>query len=118
MTQSWGTLKYLIDGYNKMDGLRQTRIVGEAGDVSIITIKAWMEQFPEIIQGYSADGIWNMDESELFFKAPPDTGLVKKTKKCNGGKKSKERLTAAFFVSSRGFKVCKPIGNSKVPRCF
>ena len=44
MTQSWGTLKYLIDGYNKMDGLRQTRIVGEAEDVSIITIKAWMEQ--------------------------------------------------------------------------
>ena len=63
-----------------------------------------MERLPEIIQGYTAD----------------DMQKCKKTKKCKGGKKSKERLTVAFFVSSSGFKVCKPvvIGKSKVPRCF
>ena len=63
-------------------------------------------------------GTWKNQGS--FFKAPPDTGLAKQTKKCKGGKKSKERLTVAFFVSSSGFKVCKPvvIGKSKVPRCF
>ena len=61
-----------------------------------------------------------MDESGLFLKAFSDTGLAKKTKNCKGGKKSRERLTVAFFVSSRGFKLCKPavIGKSKVPRCF
>ena len=76
-----------------------------------------MERLPEIIRSYSAHDICNMDESGLFFKAFPDTGLAKKTKKCKGGKKSKERLTVAFFVSSRGFMVCKPvvIGKSKVP---
>ena len=58
--------------------------------------------------------------SGLFFKALPDTGLAKRTKKRKGGKKSKERLTVAFFVSSSEFKICKPavIGKSKVPRCF
>ena len=78
-----------------------------------------MERLPEIIQGYSADDIWNMEESGLFLKDLPYTGLVKK-KKRKGGKKSKERLTVAFFVASSGFKVCKPvvIGKSKVPRCF
>ena len=47
-------------------------------------------------------------------------GWQKNPKKCKGVKKSKERLTVAFFVSSSGFKACKPvvIGKSKVPRCF
>ena len=106
-----------LEQFKKRFGLRETRIGGEAGDVPITTIKAWMEQPPEIIQGYSADDICNMDESGLFFKALPDTGLAKKPKKCKGGKKSKERLTVAFFVSSSGFKVSNPVvtGKRKVP---
>ena len=79
-----------LEHFKKRFGLRQTRIVGEAGDVPITIIKAWMERLPEIVQGYSADGIWNMDESGLFLKALPDTGSAKRTKKCKDGKKSKE----------------------------
>ena len=59
-----------------------------------------MKQLPEVIQGFSADNIWNMDESGLFFKALPGTELANKTKKCKSGKKSKERRSVAFFVSS------------------
>ena len=109
-----------LEHFKKRFSLRQTRIVGEAGDVPITTNKTWMERLPKIIQGYSADDIWNMDESGRFFKALPDTGLAKKTKKRKAGKKSKARLTVAFFLSSSGFKLCKPvvIGKSKVPRCL
>ena len=57
--------------FKKRFGLRQTRIVGEAGHVPITIINASMERLPEIIQGYSADDIWNIDESGLFFKALP-----------------------------------------------
>ena len=39
-----------------------------------------MERLPEIIQGYSANDIPNMNESGLFFKALPDNGLAKKLK--------------------------------------
>ena len=79
-----------------------------------------MEQLPEVIQGFPADNIWNMDESGLFFKALPGTELAYKTKKCKSGKKSKERRSVAFFVSSSGFKLFKPVvnGKCKVPRCF
>ena len=42
-------------------------------DVPITYIKPWMERLPAITQGYSADDIWNKDESGLFFKALADT---------------------------------------------
>ena len=48
--------------------LTQTRIVGEAGDIPISTIEALMKRLPQIIQGYSADNIWNMDKLGLFLK--------------------------------------------------
>ena len=86
--------------------MRQARIVGEARDVPVKTIKAWMERLPEIILGYAADDIWNMGESGLFLKALPYSGLAAKRKKAKGGKRSKERLTVAFFMSSSGGKVC------------
>ena len=69
-----------LEHFKKPFGLRQTRIVRGARDAPRTIINGWMEQLPEIIQGYSADDIWNMDESGLFFKAPPDTGLAKRAK--------------------------------------
>ena len=51
----------LVEHFIKRFGLRQTRIVGEARDVPVSTVKAWMKRLPEILQGYSADDIWNMD---------------------------------------------------------
>ena len=56
-----------LEEFKKRFGLSETRIVGEAGDVPI-TIKAWMEQLPEIIQGYSADDICNMMNQGSFLK--------------------------------------------------
>ena len=58
-----------LEHFKKRFGLRQTRIVGEAGDVPTTTIKAWMGRCSEIIQRYSTDDIWHMGESGLFFKA-------------------------------------------------
>ena len=62
-----------------------------------------------------------MDELGLYFKAPLDAGLAKKKlKSVKAVRNQKERLTVAFFVSSSGFKICKPvvIRKSKVTRCF
>ena len=61
-----------------------------------------------------------MDESGCFFKALPTKGLAQKGKKSKGGKKSKQRVTVAFFVSADGEKVGLPIviWKSKTPRCF
>ena len=89
-------------------GIRETTttIAGEAGDVPIMTVKAWLERLPELIKDYSPENIINMDELGLFFKALPTKGLVEKGKKGRGGKQSKKRCTVALFVAADGSKVC------------
>ena len=44
----------------------------------------------------------------LFFKTFPSKGLAQIGTKCKDGKKSKQRMTVAFFVSAEGGKVVKP----------
>ena len=79
-----------------------------------------MERINELIESYSLENIWNMDESGCFFKALPDKGLVEKGKQAKDGKKSKQRLTVAFFANAAGERVDQPIviWKSKLPRCL
>ena len=92
----------------------------EADDIPRMTIQSWIERLPELTAEYELKDIWNMDELGLFFEALPEKGLAQKSKKCKGGKKSKQRFTAAFFVAADGSKVSQPIviWKSKSPRCF
>lgn len=57
----------------------------------------------------------NWDESGCFWRALPDHGL----KECEGGEKSKHRLTVAFIASAAGKKE-RPVGiwKSEKPHCF
>ena len=48
-----------------------------------------------------------MDELDLFIKPLLEKGLVEKSKRHKGGKKSKPRLTADFFVAANGSKILK-----------
>ena len=81
-------------------GIRETLLTGEADNVSIDTVKSWIERIPELVRGYKLDDIWNMDELRPFFKLLPDKGLIEKAKSKKGGKKAKVRLTVAFFVNA------------------
>ena len=47
-----------------------------------------------------------------------ETGLSEKGKRCQGGKKPKQRLTKAFFVNASGGKEDTVIGKSVKPQCF
>lgn len=109
-----------LDKWKLSHGIREKQISGESLDVPITTIKSWMERIKELCSGYDDKDILNMDESGCFFKALPTKGLAQKGKKSKGGKKSKQRITVAFFVSADGKKVGKPIviWRSKNPRCF
>ena len=55
----------------------------------------------------------------MFWQALPDRGFGQKGKQCFGGKKSKKRVTLAFFVNTSGKKE-KPvfIWKSETPRCL
>ena len=60
-----------------------------------------------------------MDEIGVFWQALPDRGFGSKGRQCKGGKKSKRRVTVAFFVSAAGKKE-KPIfiRKSENPHCM
>ena len=91
-----------------------------AFDVSIPTVKFWIERIPELVRGYKLEDIWNMDELGLFFKLLPDKGVTEKAKSKKGGKKAQVCLMVGFFVNADGQKVDEPviIWKSKKPRCF
>ena len=61
-----------------------------------------------------------MDETCCFFKALPEKDLAEKESHTRGGKKSKTKLTIAFFVNAAGEKAIEPLAvwRSKKPRCF
>ena len=54
-----------------------------------------------------------MDETGQFFRAYPNRSLAEVSKQRTGGKKSKERITCAFFVYAAG-----DYRQVKNPRCF
>ena len=109
-----------LDKWKKRYNVKVVKVCGESGDVSGVTVDSWKERLPEIVQNYSKEDIWNMDESGVFWQALPDSGFGQKGKQCHGGKKSKMRITVAFFVSAAGKKELKPIviWKSENPRCF
>ena len=119
-----------IDGFKASNGwlhkwkvshnLKCRTVSGESGEVSEMTTQSWKERLPEILEGYSEENIFNMDETGCFWQALPEKGFAKKGETCKGGKKSKLRITIAFFVNACGEKEFKPvvIWKSKTPRCF
>lgn len=82
-------------------------------------MESWKERLPDILQGWTPQNIWNMDETGQFFRAMPNMSLTEASRNCTGGKKSEDRLTCALFVNANGDKE-KPIiiSESINPRCF
>eukprot|EP00794_Sanderia_malayensis_P014665 gene14665-16191_t len=105
--------------FKERHNLSQHKVCGESADVAVDTVKSWKERLGSIISGYEMQDIWNLDETGLIYRALPDKSLFAKSKKCKGGKKSKERLTVALMTSATGEKK-KPIviGKYANPRCL
>ena len=90
-------------------GVRKRKVNGEEGEVAEYTVSAWMETLVELTRGYEPADIWNMDKTGCFFKSLPEKGLAEKKSQTRGVKKSKTRLTMAFFVNVAGEKAIKPL---------
>ena len=96
-----------LDGFSSSNGwlgcwkttysVKDRRIVGETEGVSTETVTSWMEGINKLTKSYSLENVWNMSNLSVVFKALLDKELVKKGKQAKGGKKSKQRLTVAFF---------------------
>ncbi len=79
---------------------------GERGDVNIEVVSEWKARLPELIDGYDASDVFNMDETGLFFRDCTRNTYVVKGDDCAGGKHSKERITVALCASMTGEFIC------------
>ena len=59
----------------------------KSGDMRGDTVDSWKERLPELLQGYSKENIWNMDETGCFSKALPDKGFGMKGGSAREGKR-------------------------------
>ena len=108
-----------LDKWKKRYNVKQLKVNGESADVREETVDSWKKGLPEIVKGYAKEDIWNMDETGVFWQTLPDRSFGQKGKNCYGGKKSKKRVTVAFFVSAAGTEE-KPIliWKSENPKCL
>ena len=60
---------------------------------------------PALRSEFIPDGIYNADETGLFYKCLPNKTCVK-GEPCNGGNQSKERLTVLVACNMSGIDKC------------
>ncbi|XP_067940521.1 tigger transposable element-derived protein 4-like [Watersipora subatra] len=110
-----------IDRWKKRHSIGSQIVVGESAAVNVGEVEKWKEEvLTPLLQTYTYDEIFNMDETELFYKLMVDKTLHFKREKCKEGKLSKERLTVALCANMSGTKKEVPIviGMFKNLRCF
>ena len=108
-----------LDRWKKRYNVHRMKINGESGYVSGLTIDSWKERIPELLQGYSAENIWNLDETGCFWRALPEYGFSNKGSQCRGGKKAKQRFTIALIANAAGEKESAiVVWKAEKSRCF
>lgn len=70
---------------------KKNEINGESGDVRGETVDSRKERIPELLQGYSSENIWNLDETACFWKTLPDHGFAREDHSAKVGKKQNSR---------------------------
>ena len=50
-------------------------------------VELWKALLLELLQGYSSNNIYNLDETGCFWRALPESSLEIKGVQCHGGKK-------------------------------
>ena len=64
--------------WKKHYDIHEMKINGESGDVAEEIVALWRERIPELLAGYSAENVWNLDEIGCFWRALPGYGFGKK----------------------------------------
>ncbi|UYV73089.1 TIGD4 [Cordylochernes scorpioides] len=94
---------------------------GEAGSVDANSVATWKGGIiPSLLAKYSPQNIFNADETGLFYKRLPNQTITIRGEKCEGGKKSKERITVLVCCNMDGSEKLPLlyIGKYRRPRCF
>ncbi|XP_053404457.1 tigger transposable element-derived protein 4-like [Mercenaria mercenaria] len=108
--------------FKERNGIVFRSINGESRSVNDVSddMEAWKKTRTDLLQRFNAEDVYNADETGLFFKMLPEKTLDFKGVDCNGGKRSKERLTVMVCTNMSGTDKLPLfiIGKSAKPRCF
>ncbi|XP_017891414.1 tigger transposable element-derived protein 1-like [Ceratina calcarata] len=97
-----------FEKFRKRFAIHSIRIQGESHE----TVRTYPEKIQNIIeeQGYTADQVFNADETGLWWKKMPTrTFISKKEKTAPGFKVSKDRLTLLLCSNASGDFMTKPL---------
>ncbi|GFT59237.1 tigger transposable element-derived protein 1 [Trichonephila clavipes] len=112
-----------LTGFLKRNALHNIKITGESAKADEGAAKIFPEELAKIIEDgdYSADQVFNADETGLYWKKLPNrTYIAKDEKTASGHKASKDRVTLLLCSNASGDRMLKPllINKSLRPRAL
>ncbi|GFX53536.1 tigger transposable element-derived protein 1 [Trichonephila clavipes] len=112
-----------LTGFLKRNALHYIKITGESATADEGGAKIFPEELAKIIEDgvYSADQVFNADETGLYWKKLPNrTYIAKDEKTASGHKASKDRVTLLLCSNASGDRMLKPllINKSLRPRAL
>ena len=109
-----------ITRFKTRNGINFQKIHGEQNSTDPSIVEKWLSTvYPELAQNFSAENIYNADETGLFYKAVPTGTLNQKGENAFGVKTYKERITCLFIVNQTGTDKQKfVVGKNQKPQCF
>ena len=110
-----------LSRWKKRHNITFRAVCGENASVDLGVCEEWKETtLKPILQRYSADNVFNANETGLYWRLLPDKTHAVKGNTCSGGKKSKERVTLLVCANMNGTEKhpLLVIGKFQRPRCF
>ncbi|GFX30307.1 tigger transposable element-derived protein 1 [Trichonephila clavipes] len=112
-----------LTGFLKRNALHNIKITGESATADEGAAKIFPEELAKIIEDgdYSADQVFNTDQTGLYWKKLPNrTYIAKDEKTASGHKASKDRVTLLLCSNASGDRMLKPllINKSLRPRAL
>ncbi|GFV61308.1 tigger transposable element-derived protein 1 [Trichonephila clavipes] len=101
-----------LTGFLKRNALHNIKITGESATADEGAAKIFPEELAKIIEDgdYSADQVFNADETGLYWKKMPNrTYIAKDEKTASGHKASKDRVTLLLCSNASGDRMLKPL---------
>ncbi|GFU95024.1 tigger transposable element-derived protein 1 [Trichonephila clavipes] len=101
-----------LTGFLKRNALHNIKITGESATVEQGAVKIFPEELAKIIEDgdYSADQVFNADETGLYWKKLPNrTYIAKDEKTASGHKASKDRVSLLLCSNASGDRMLKPL---------